>query len=159
MLKARHFKKEGAFTLLELIIVIMIIGVLATLGVRQYNTTIEKSRYAEARQILGALRKAQKAYYLQYGAYYSATYYGGTILESLGIDPPPGATCLPSHYFHYYIRPAYLAAVAVRCTSGGKYPDAASACEIDLQYDICGTKQDGQLWMMSTASACLPYSP
>ena len=44
------------FTLLELIIVIIIVGVLATLGFTQYGAMIEKSRGGEARQTISTLR-------------------------------------------------------------------------------------------------------
>lgn len=44
--------KKG-FTLLELIIVIIIIGILATLGLTQYARMVERGRGAEARQLLG----------------------------------------------------------------------------------------------------------
>lgn len=60
--------KKG-FTLLELIIVIIIIGVLATLATGQYIRVVEKARSAEGAYILGALRSAQMRYYAEYEAY------------------------------------------------------------------------------------------
>lgn len=47
------------FTLIELMVVLIIVGILATLGVSQYGRTVERSRQAEAISILGALRGAQ----------------------------------------------------------------------------------------------------
>ncbi|MDD5130223.1 MAG: prepilin-type N-terminal cleavage/methylation domain-containing protein, partial [Candidatus Omnitrophica bacterium] len=44
--------KKG-FTLVELIIVVIIVGILASIGLTQYNKVVEKSRAAEARMILG----------------------------------------------------------------------------------------------------------
>ncbi len=46
------------FTLLELIVVVVIIGVLATLGFTQYSRAVEKGRSSEARMILGTIRTA-----------------------------------------------------------------------------------------------------
>ncbi len=60
--------KKG-FTLLELIIVIIVVGVLATLATGQYIRVIEKGRSAEGVYILGALRSAQQRYYAEYEAY------------------------------------------------------------------------------------------
>jgi len=42
------------FTLVELIIVIIIVGVLAAVGISQYSLTVEKSRLAEAKIHLGS---------------------------------------------------------------------------------------------------------
>ena len=50
------------FTLLELIVVIIIIGILATLGFMQYAQMVERGRRAEARMNLGTLRQLQIAW-------------------------------------------------------------------------------------------------
>ena len=56
--------KKG-FTLLELIVVIIIIGVLASLGLPQFFKTVEKGRTAEGTSLLGTLRSAQLRYYAE----------------------------------------------------------------------------------------------
>ena len=50
--------KKRAFTLLELIIVIVILGVLSTLALPRFFATIETSRSAEALTILDQIRTA-----------------------------------------------------------------------------------------------------
>lgn len=65
----RIFKENRAFTLMELMFAIVIIGVLAALALPRFSRTIEKSRIAEAVNILETLRNAQEAYNLEYGAY------------------------------------------------------------------------------------------
>jgi type IV pilus assembly protein PilE len=47
------------FTLMELIIVVVIIGILAMIGLPQYFRVAERGRAAEAYNILGSLRSAQ----------------------------------------------------------------------------------------------------
>lgn len=54
--------KEG-FTLLELIIVIVIIGILASSAIPKFTITIERARAAEGVEILGDLRQAQIRYH------------------------------------------------------------------------------------------------
>lgn len=61
--------KEKSFTLIELLIVWVIIGILASLAVPKYNDFIEQARLAEAISILGAIRKAEKAYQAETGEY------------------------------------------------------------------------------------------
>jgi len=60
---------KKAFTLLELVIVVIIIAVLAALGIPQFTKVLERSRWTEAVTNLGAIRKACFMYYAQYGAY------------------------------------------------------------------------------------------
>ncbi|MFA6217206.1 MAG: prepilin-type N-terminal cleavage/methylation domain-containing protein [Candidatus Omnitrophota bacterium] len=53
--------KKG-FTLIELIIVIIIIGVLATLAVPQYLKSTERAKAAKAKHAMGIIAQAEKMY-------------------------------------------------------------------------------------------------
>jgi len=123
--------KRG-FTLLELIVVIIILGILATLGFTQYTKMIEKGRTAEAKMILGSLRTAEEAYKLENGSY--VAYSGAS--ASLPIEAP--TACATTHYFSYGITVAgsgatsTFTATATRCTAGGKTPNAGTAYTITL---------------------------
>jgi len=111
------------FTLLELIVVIIIIGILATLGFSQYMKMVEKGRSAEARMMLGQIRTAQVVYQLEYGAY-------ATAISSLAVDAP--TACRTTHYFSYSANAT--TGTAARCLSGGKTPNVATAYTITLIY-------------------------
>lgn len=50
------------FTLIELIIVIIIIGVLATFAVPQYLTAVERAKEGKAKHALGLIAQAEKMY-------------------------------------------------------------------------------------------------
>lgn len=69
------------FTLLELLVVLVIVGVLATLGVSQYGRTVERSRQAEAISMLGAMRGAQ----LRFAAENNGNY-ANTTIANLDIE-------------------------------------------------------------------------
>ncbi len=55
------------FTLIELLVVVLIIGILAAVAVPQYQKTVEKSRVAEAKTILNAMRKNYQLCVLEFG--------------------------------------------------------------------------------------------
>jgi prepilin-type N-terminal cleavage/methylation domain-containing protein len=57
------------FTLVELAVVIVIIGVLAAFGVPRFLKSVERSKAAEAFQYLAAVRSAQERYIAKEGVY------------------------------------------------------------------------------------------
>ncbi len=57
------------FTLVELAVVIVIIGVLAAFGVPRFLQSVERSKAAEAFQYLAAVRSAQERYLSKEGIY------------------------------------------------------------------------------------------
>ncbi len=107
--------KKG-FTLVELIIVIIIVGILASVGMTQYTKVVEKGRAAEARMILGTLRTAEIAEYTENGAYVT--------IASLGVGAPE--SCATTHFFSYSCATSGTC-TATRCTAGGKTPNGSTA--------------------------------
>jgi len=123
--------KKG-FTLIELIVVIIIAGILAALGISQYSKTVEKSRGAEAKKILGQMRQLAYDYYLQNGTVTGIS--NGDLDIGTGSSQIPGSSdsnCRNTHYFYYYISGSSLGpvfrGVAWRCTANGKTPQWTGA--------------------------------
>lgn len=104
------------FTLIEMIIVIIIIGIIATLGLTQYAEVVERARAAEAMMILGGIRTLQEAYKLEHGTYASDI---GDLPVTVPIE------CAKTHYFSYSVaetsKEGYILQ-ATRCISDGKPP-------------------------------------
>jgi len=105
------------FTLVELIIVIIIVGILAAIGLTQYNKVIEKGRAAEARMMLGNLRSAEIANFNELGVY--------ATVANLSVGAP--AACATTHYFRYTCAAGTGTCTATRCITGGKPPDGTVA--------------------------------
>jgi prepilin-type N-terminal cleavage/methylation domain-containing protein len=75
----RLTNKRG-FSLVELMVVVAIIGVLASIGTTSYKRMIGKARESEAKMSLGALYTAEKGFHAQYGFY-------STIFQWIGFGP------------------------------------------------------------------------
>ncbi|MFA5272230.1 MAG: prepilin-type N-terminal cleavage/methylation domain-containing protein [Candidatus Omnitrophota bacterium] len=60
--------KKG-FTLMELIVVVIIVGILAMVGLPQFFQVAERGRAAEANGVLGSIRSAQIRYFAENQVY------------------------------------------------------------------------------------------
>ena len=58
-----------AFSLIELLVVIIIIGILATLGLAQYGKVVERRYYGESEDLLYAIYSGERDYYFSNGVY------------------------------------------------------------------------------------------
>ena len=67
--KIRAKRDEKGFTLVELAIVIVIIGVLASFGVPRFRDAVERSKAGESLNYLSAIRAAQERYAAREGSY------------------------------------------------------------------------------------------
>jgi len=68
-------RKKSGFTIVELLIVVIIIGVLATLAIPQFSKAVEKAKLSKAVNMLGLITKAQAMKYAEDDTY-SATIVG-----------------------------------------------------------------------------------
>lgn len=62
MKKNKYFYNKG-FTLVELIVVVMVIAILATIGLTSYRKVIDRAKRSEAMQTLNVMYKAWRSYY------------------------------------------------------------------------------------------------
>ena len=121
-------KKARAFTLTEMVIVVVLVGILASMALPRYIRVVEKGRTAEARHVLGLIRDAEIAYYLEFDAYVNS-------LGPLGMLLPNTSACNANYYFYYTIAgaPGTFRVTATRCTgSAGKRPGGFQTYVINI---------------------------
>jgi len=71
-----QWNRRGGFTLVEIMIVVVIIGILAALAIPRFRTASLKSKISEAKVVLKHIYEAAQAYYSQYGTYPSTAPWG-----------------------------------------------------------------------------------
>ena len=87
-------KKEGGFTLLELLIVIVIIGILALLIIPNITSAPKKARDTDRKTALGAIQKGLEEYFISNNSYptdanWQTDLSAGTtpIIKTIPVDP------------------------------------------------------------------------
>jgi len=86
----KKFMNESGFTLVELMIVIVIVGILAAVAVPIYQGNIAKAKMTECDAALGTIRTAERVYYAENNHYTNS-------LSNLGLT----ASDLDGKYFDY----------------------------------------------------------
>lgn len=124
--RRRNLKLIKGFTLLELIVVIIIVGILATLGITTYANQVEYSRTAEVRAKASTMRKLAYEYYLKNGTL------NGIQGSDVGVE-----SCSSNNYFEYGLWTRTSDCVlfgGYRCSSGGKSPNVSVRYYYYMEY-------------------------
>ena len=81
-------KKRAGFTLVELMIVVIIVGVLAAAAVPIYTGYVRRARVSEAKASIGTIRASEEVYFAEHSEYLSITdeTATGTNLKKLAVD-------------------------------------------------------------------------
>jgi prepilin-type N-terminal cleavage/methylation domain-containing protein len=66
---ADHRTGGRGFTLIEIALVLVLIGILATMAVYTYSMMINKARMTQAKTVLGHLTKTEATYFSDHGRY------------------------------------------------------------------------------------------
>ncbi len=83
---------DRGFTIIELMIVVTIIAVLATIAGTSYRRYMDSGRTAEAMSMLGEIRAKEEAYRAEFNTY--ANWSGDSELESKALPAVDNVTCV-----------------------------------------------------------------
>ena len=93
----RKSQLQGGFTLLEILVVIIIVGVLASVAMPALFRNVERARATEALNTMGVIRRAYLGCRLQEDPNAGITNCSGSF-DALGMDDPGAA---PNSHFTY----------------------------------------------------------
>lgn len=136
-------RNEKGFTLIELMIVVVIIGILAALAIPRFMRATTKSKQSEAKQVLKQIYTMQHAYRQEYDAYalngITASAAAPTGFGRIGVDIMTTAR-------YTYSMVAAAATFTATATSGVLDDDAvADTWTIDENGDLVVTSDDAVL--------------
>ena len=121
-------RKSSGFTLLELLIVVIIVGVLATIAMPQFSKMTKRFRTAEADNTIGAILTAQLVYYQENAAF-------ADDITKLLVNPPIGARA----FFTYT---AATTAGQGTGTATGKTGTVVAGVVVSGQVNADGTREE-----------------
>ncbi len=87
-------KKKSGFTLIELVVVLVIIGILSIVAVPMYRGYVSRAMAAEGRALLGSVAASEKIYYAEHGGYF--------VVGNTGFDVTLDVDARMNTYFQTY---------------------------------------------------------
>ena len=124
-------RKKG-FTLIELMVVVIIIGILAAVAVPIFRGQTKRAIASEGEALLGSVRTAELTYYAEHGSYLDVSNGGGE-------DDPLGIDASKNKYFTSYSVSGTTATTTYTDDGGKQYQ-----ITMDIESGDITRKYDGE---------------
>lgn len=134
-------RNEKGFTLVELMIVVVIIGILAAIAIPKFSNMIGKAKTTEAKQTLGSIIRLEESYFAGQSAYFD--FAQGVNAPEIGFTQPSGG----SVKFNYSFADSIATAYEIIDTNGdGATDDTLMLSTTQAQTAGAGTTGDPLAW-------------
>ena len=128
----KGLRSQRGFSLVELMVVVAIIGVLAVIGIPQYQKFMSKARQAEAKSHLNGIFQGESAFFTEYNGYTTSMLAIGAGAVGIGLRYNAG----------------FDLAACANYTMPGAPPNGAAGTN-----DIMTTTAGGATWYWNTPAA------
>jgi len=140
-----HLGRRNGFTLIELMIVVVIIGILASMAIPRFMRASAKAKQTEAKSVLKQIYVMESAYFQEKECYYPSD--GSSVTLQPGVSMPP--LCVEIMLPAYYSYTVTGTTTTFSATAGSK---RATGLDDDPTLDIWSIDQTGVLTCMSDDS-------
>lgn len=140
-------RNQRGFTLVELMIVVIIVGILAAVAIPMYQGATERAKASEAVAALGTIRGAMRVYFAEHGTYVNANFTDGDQVTN-GSVLDVSDTDLLGRYFssecYTFDGDAAAAAFTIECDGANSTaPNAAEVADIVRTINQAGDVTNG----------------
>lgn len=84
-MRIKQFKRNGGFTLIELMIVVLVVAILAAIAYPSYQDSVRKARRADGKELLMRVAQAQERHFTRFGRYATGITGNAATLTNLGM--------------------------------------------------------------------------
>jgi prepilin-type N-terminal cleavage/methylation domain-containing protein len=134
-------RSEKGFTLVELMIVVVIIGILAAIAIPKFSNMIGKTKTAEAKQILGQIISLENTYWNTNSSY--VDFARGANCPEIGFSVPEGQNVRFEYDFADSLATAYE---RIDTNGDGAADDGLILSVTQRQDQVAGTAGDDLTW-------------
>ena len=126
-------RNEKGFTLVELMIVVVIIGILASIAIPKFSNLIGKTKTTEAKQILGQIIQQEKTYYFTSDSYID--FAAGADCVEIGFAQPD----MPRRFNYSFTDSVATAVEIADVNNDGDMTDGLTLSVTSLQGVVAGS--------------------